>query len=147
MKRFFPSAACAILVFLFLAACTPMERVHGNIVEAAQIEQIKKGVSTKSDVLRVFGSPATVAPFDDSVWYYIGQKTEKRGIFDPKVTEGKIVTVSFDESGVVRDLRTTTGSPADVPTVDRKTPVTGTKTSPLQDFFGNLGKYNPKAPE
>ncbi|MCB9978937.1 MAG: outer membrane protein assembly factor BamE [Rhodospirillales bacterium] len=146
MKRFFPSA-CAVLVFLLIAACTPMERVHGNIVETAQIEQIKKGVSTRSDVLRVFGSPATIAPFDDSVWYYIGQKTEKRGIFDAQVTDGKIVAVSFDESGVVRDLRVTIGTPEDVPTVARKTPVTGTRTSPLQEFFGNLGKYNPKTPE
>mgnify|MGYP003379819319 CR=1 FL=1 len=146
MKRIFrglfPLALCVLC-----AACAPTERVHGNIVETAQLEQIKRGQSTKSDVLRVFGSPVTVAPFDESVWYYIGQKTEKRGILDPKVTDGQVVVVSFDPSGTVRDLRVARGTPQDIPSVDRATPVTGTQSSPIQDFFGNIGKYNSRKPE
>lgn len=146
MKRFFLTLVPSLLC-LICAACAPMEQVRGNIVETAQIEQIKPGVSNRSDVLRVFGSPATVAPFDESTWYYIGQKTQKRGIFDPQVVDGRIVTVSFDAAGVVRDVSTARGSPEDIPTIERKTPVTGTKTTVMQEFFGNIGKYNPQKPE
>lgn len=146
MKRPFLSLL-PVALCLLCCACAPTERVHGNIVETRQIEQIKPGVSSRSDVLRVFGSPATVAPFDESVWYYIGQKTEKRGILDPRVTQGQVVVVSFDANGTVRDLRVSQGTPRDVPTVERRTPVTGTQSTPLQDFFGNLGKYNPRKPE
>lgn len=146
MKRFF-HPVLSIVLCLLAVACAPTERVHGNIVETMQLEQIKPGVSSRSDVLRVFGSPVTVAPFDDSVWYYIGQKTEKRGILDPKVTQGQVVVVSFDANGTVRDLRVAQGTPRDVPSVNRRTPVTGTQSTPLQEFFGNLGKYNPRKPE
>ena len=91
----------ATSALLLTGACTPTIAQRGNMLEDYQVEGIVVGVHTRSDVLRILGSPTTQAPFDDNIWYYIGQKTEKRGILDPKVKEERIFKLSFDEGGVV----------------------------------------------
>lgn len=143
MKRRF-LALCALLPLLGAGACAPTKSVHGNIVAPEDMAQIKVGESTRSDILRLLGSPTTVAPFDENTWYYIGQKAEKRGVFDPKVTQGRVLAVTFDAQGVVSNASTLDDGPQEIPLVSRKTPTYGTQTSPVQEFFGNLGKFNPQ---
>lgn len=136
-----------LLVFLSLmaGACTPTQAVRGNIVEDYRLSEITPGISTRQNVLKSLGSPTTQAPFDDNVWYYIGQKTEKTGIFDPKVTEEKIVVVAFDEQGIVQQAQVVDADRINVPRVRDKTPTGGNDITPLQQMMGNLGKFNKPA--
>lgn len=131
-----------VTVSLLAAACTPTQAVRGNIVEDYRLSEITPGVSTRQNVLKSLGSPTTQAPFDDSIWYYIGQKTEKTGIFDPKVTEEKIVVVAFDEDGVVQQAEVVDADRINIPRVRKKTPTGGNEVTPLQQMLGNLGKFN-----
>lgn len=144
MKRIFPLALLLLaLPLLALSACAPMKSVHGNLVGDEDVAQIKAGQSTRSDVLRLLGSPTTIAPFDDNTWFYIGQRAEKHGIFDPKVTDERVLTVKFDANGTVIAVTEDRDNPQDIPIIKRHTPTYGTETSPVQEFFGNLGKFNP----
>lgn len=86
----------ALLAVFLITACTPMAATRGNILDEYQMKELQPGVDTKDDVVRKIGSLTTVAPFDDNTWYYMGQKTEKRGILDPKIVEERIVAVTFD---------------------------------------------------
>ncbi len=131
-----------VSVSLLVAACTPTQAVRGNIVEDYRLAEVTPGVSTRQNVLQSLGSPTTQAPFDDNVWYYIGQKTEKTGIFDPKVTEEKIVVVAFDEMGVVQTAQVVDADRINIPRVRDKTPTGGNEITPLQQMLGNLGKFN-----
>ena len=97
-------------------------------------------------MLRKFGSPTTRAPFDDNVWYYIGQETEKRGILDPEITNERIVAVVFNESGIVEDVQDIDNDRVNLPYVRRKTPTSGNEITFMQQFLGDLGKFN-KTPE
>lgn len=130
------------LTVLLLAACAPTHAVRGNIVEDHRLEQVQVGIDTQSDVLRKLGSPTTKAPFDDSVWYYMGQKTEKRGILDPKIVEERVMEAAFDLDGVLISLRDITTDRTDVPYVRRKTPTTGHDMTVLQQMLGNMGRFN-----
>lgn len=143
MKRIFPIAACLALLLPPLAACAPTKSVHGNLVADEDVAQIKAGESARSDVLRLLGSPTTVAPFDENTWFYIGQRAEKHGIFDPQVTDERVLTVKFDTNGTVVAVTEDRDRPQDIPLIRRHTPTYGTETSPVQEFFGNLGKFNP----
>lgn len=127
---------------LLLAACTPTQATHGNIVEDYRIAEIVPGVSTRTNVLKSLGSPTTTAPFDDTVWYYLGQKTEKTGIFDPEVVDEKIVVVSFNEEGVVETISPIDANRIDVPRVRRKTPTGGNEVTLLEQMLGNVGRFN-----
>lgn len=127
---------------LLLAACTPTQATHGNIVEDYRIAEIVPGVSTRTNVLKSLGSPTTTAPFDDTVWYYLGQKTEKTGIFDPEVVDEKIVVVSFNEEGVVETISPIDANRIDVPRVRRKTPTGGNEVTLIEQMLGNVGRFN-----
>lgn len=125
-----------------LTACTPTQTNRGNMVEDFRLAEVTPGISTRNNVLKSLGSPTTTAPFDENVWYYIGQKMEKRGIFDPEVVDEKVVVVAFDDQGIVQTLQEVEADRLDVPTVDRKTPTSGNEVTVLEQLLGNVGKFN-----
>lgn len=137
MKRF-----GLIALLLVLPACTPTQATRGNIVEDYRMAEIIPGVSTRTNVLQSLGSPTTQAPFDENVWYYLGQKTEKRGIFDPKVVDKKVVVVAFNEDGVVDAIDRIDAEMMNVPHVRRKTPTSGNDITVMQQLLGNVGRFN-----
>lgn len=130
------------LIILLMAGCTPVQATRGNIVENFRMAEIVPGVSNRTNVLKSLGSPTTKAPFDDNVWYYIGQKTEKTGVFDPKVVEKKIVVVAFNQDGIVDTIENVDAEGIDIPTVSRKTPTSGNEVTVLQQLIGNVGRFN-----
>lgn len=138
---------CALAGLAFLmAACTPTVANRGNIVEDSRLTQIEAGVSSRTDVLRAIGSPTTMAPFDENVWYYIGQKTEKHGVFDAEIVEEKIVVVAFNDQGLVDTVEELGQGRVDIPTVRRKTPTGGHDLTFMQQLLGNVGRFNKSEP-
>jgi outer membrane protein assembly factor BamE (lipoprotein component of BamABCDE complex) len=137
VKIILVSSAAALL----LGACTPTKAVRGNMLEDYQIAAVKPG-STQTEVLQNLGSPTTVAPFDDKVWYYMGQDTEKKGIFDAKVTHERIVEVTFDDQKNVKTIQEIPNQREDIPYERRKTPTSGNEITVMQQLLGNLGKFN-----
>lgn len=125
-----------------IIGCTPTQTNRGNLVEDFRIAEVTPGISTRNNVLKSLGSPTTTAPFDDNVWYYIGQKMEKRGIFDPEVVDEKVVVVAFDDQGIVQTLQEVDNERLEVPTIDRTTPTSGNEVTLLEQLLGNVGKFN-----
>lgn len=132
---------------LLSAACTPVMATRGNLLEDYQIAEVQPGISTRSDVLKSLGSPSTQSTFDSNVWYYIGQETEKKGILDPKIVNERIVMVAFDDEGVVQEAKDVDREHMNIPYARNKTPTHGNDSTAIQEFFGNLGKFNPQAPQ
>lgn len=143
LKRIF----CLGVSLLALAACTPTVTQRGNLLEDFQVEQIVTGIHTRSDVLRILGSPTTQSPFNENIWYYLGQETEKRGILDPEVTKESIYVVLFNEEGVVQSLNQVDPNRIDIPIETAKTPTHGNDVTIMQQFLGNLGRFNPQTTE
>lgn len=125
-------------------ACTPIKATHGNLLEEQRLSQIEVGTSTRDDVFRNLGSPTTVSPFDNNVWYYMGQKTEKHGIFDKEVKDEKVVVVQFDENNIVTSFEEMSNARVNVPIKSDKTPTYGNEVTVMQQLLGNIGKFNPK---
>lgn len=137
-----------ILTLLFsltlLGACTPTINQRGNLLENYQIDQVVPGVHTKSDALRILGSPTAKSTFDENTWYYIGQETEKHGILDPQITAERIVIVEFDKDGVVQGIGDADAHRLDIPFERSKTPTHGNEMTVMQQLLGNLGRFNPQ---
>jgi outer membrane protein assembly factor BamE (lipoprotein component of BamABCDE complex) len=127
-----------------MAACTPTKANRGNLLENYQIDQVKTGEHSRSDVLRLLGSPTTVAPFDDNTWYYIGQETEKSGIMDPEIKRERIVVVAFAPDGKVAKVSDASDGRINVPVTRESTTTHGNKNSLVQQLLGNLGRFNPQ---
>lgn len=143
MKKYrFLLTAAAVSGLLAAGACTPMKSVRGNMIQDYQLAEVQPGVDTQSDVLRKFGSPTTKAPFDDNVWYYLGQETEKRGILDPEVINERIVAVTFDTQGIAAKVENVPPGRNDIPYVREKTATSGNEITFMQQLLGNMGRFN-----
>lgn len=123
-------------------ACSPVTSQHGNMLQDFQVEEVKPGEHTRSDVLRILGSPTTQSTFNNNIWYYIGQETEKRSILDHEVTDERIVAVAFDGNGVVQTLEHLDGDRENIPYTRTKTPTHGNDLTFMQQLLGNLGRFN-----
>ncbi len=141
MKNF-KLLTCAAFTAFAVASCSPTHQIRGNLLQDYQLAEVQTGIDTQSDVLKKLGSPTTKAPFDDNIWYYIGQETEKKGILDPKVTDERIVALSFNEEGVLQDFREVDSERIELPYERSKTPTSGNELTILQQLLGNLGRFN-----
>lgn len=134
--------AALIVTAFFLASCEPKIATRGHLPRADELARVTPGVDNKQRVRRLLGSPASIATFDDNVWYYIGRTVRKRAFLSPEITDHRVVALSFDGDGILReiaeldenDLRPVSPS-------ERTTPTSGRELSILEQFFGNLNRF------
>ncbi len=141
MKNTFKIAFC-LLILTSTTACSPVIAQRGSLLEDYQITEVKVGEHSQSDVLRLIGSPTTQSTFNNNVWYYIGQETEKRGILDSKVVKERIIMVAFNDKGIVESISEESGDRMDIPYARTKTPTHGNELTFSQQLLGNLGRFN-----
>lgn len=146
-KRATFSVFLASAITVSASGCSPTVNVRGNIVKDYQLSEVVPGEDSRTDVLKKLGSPTTKATFDENIWYYMGQETEKKGILDPKVTEERIIKVSFNDEGIVDAIEDVNSDRVNIPIDRDKTPTSGNEITIMQQFLGNLGRFNPPQQE
>ncbi len=112
------------------------------MVDVDDVASITIGESNKGDVRKALGSPTTTAPMNDDVWYYIGQTTERFGWRREVVKERKTLTMLFDEDGVLASLTAEDNQGREFTMNKDSTDTAGRELTILQQFFGNLGRFN-----
>lgn len=135
------SSVC--LVISILVGCSPVTRTHGYVPRADELETIQVGKDTRGSVQRKLGRPSTIGSFDEDKWYYISRKTKQYAFFTPTNVDQKVVSVSFNQDGLVTDVNQyglEDGKVIDL--VTRTTPTFGRELTVLQQMFGNIGRFN-----
>ena len=84
-------AVMAVLSSLAFTACTPTIATHGHTLDEAAIAQIEPGRSSRQEVMQLLGSPSSLASFDDKVWYYVSQRTEKVSFYQEDLVEQDVM--------------------------------------------------------
>ena len=141
-------AAWVHLLAPLLAACAPEISNHGYYLDETALAQLEPGRTTQDGTLQLLGSPSAIAIFDDNVWYYVSQRRERMSFYQEQVVDQKVVTVIFDDQGVVRDVaRQDLDDAFEVSLVDRETPTSGNELSMFEQFIGNIGRFNPQGLE
>ncbi len=134
----------ATILPLALSACERAIQVRGNLPDDDEVAKISPGIHTRGDIASLLGTPSTVSTFEDSKWYYIGQKTTEFAFFEPEVLERKVVEVSFDDAGTVAETKVyTLEDGQEIDPVARVTPTEGKDLTVLQQLLGNLGRFRP----
>ncbi|HYZ61805.1 MAG TPA: outer membrane protein assembly factor BamE [Acetobacteraceae bacterium] len=143
MRPFLPFL---LLLAALLPACSVVETprtLRGNKVDADQLKELVPGTSTRADVTSLLGSPSARATFDDNQWIYISETTHTRVGRTPGVLEQNVTVLTFDDRGVLRDVkRLNEDDSRPVSVVSRATPSPGSEASFLQQLLGNVGKFN-----
>lgn len=131
---------------LALGACVPQVSNHGYRLDEASLAQIQPGRTTRDEVLQLLGSPSALATFDGSVWYYVSQRTERISFYQTEVVNQDVVSVTFDDLGTVAGIdRHGLEQAHEVSFVERETPTSGSELTMLEQFVGNIGRFNPPA--
>jgi outer membrane protein assembly factor BamE (lipoprotein component of BamABCDE complex) len=127
-----------------LAACASSISTHGHRLDAAALAQIEPGQSSQDDVVQLLGSPSSLATFNDHTWYYVSQRTERHSFYHTTVVAQDVVAIEFDEQGTVSRIdRHDMNGAREVDLVSRETPTAGNEMSVLEQFLGNIGRFNP----
>ncbi len=129
-----------LLVAFFLSACASDDQVNGQLPSPERIAMIEPGVSSRDDVLELLGSPSTRPPFDDDNWYYIRKISRMVAFFDPVVLEQNILTIVFNDDGIVDDILLYTQKDGrDIAMAERITPTQGRELTIWEQILSNYG--------
>ncbi len=133
--------ACTLLVGL--PACSPIKSTHGALIPPSRLQQVHAGLTTDMEVREILGTPSTQPTFDERTWFYIGQKRQRVGIFQPRITERQVVAIQFNDEGIVtRVAQFDLSDGVEVTFVDRETPTAGQDLSAIREILGNIGRFN-----
>jgi outer membrane protein assembly factor BamE (lipoprotein component of BamABCDE complex) len=136
------------LAALGVAACSPQVTNQGHRLDADSLAAIQPGVSSREQVYRQLGSPSSVGTFDRERWYYISQRIEQMSFYQREVTNQDVVTIEFDDSGIVSDVLTRDLSAALAVEPSTDTTLTlGNELTLLQQILGNVGRFNTQPQE
>lgn len=128
-----------------LGACTPIVDNRGNLPTQEAVNQIIIGTSSRADVQRLLGSPTAAGTFSDKVWYYISRKQETVAFFKPAPVEQTILSVYFDDAGLVSKMTATGGETVEfIEHTAETTPTTGHSMGFIEQLFGNIGRFGSK---
>jgi len=125
-----------------MSACAPVVGTHGfQTVDKAPAD-IVAGTDTKATVLAQLGTPSAVSTFEDNIWYYISQTTERYTYNRPQVSQRSVTAITFNE-GDDKVLEVTNLDLADgqqVAMEGRETPTRGRQLTILEQLLGNVGR-------
>ncbi len=127
-----------------LGACVPRENFRGAVLDEGRLAQVGPGKS-QGEVTQLLGSPSATSTFADrgNTWYYISRGTEALAFLSEKVVNQRVVAVDFDGGGRVENVRKYDLKDGEqVAFVERETPTKGKEMGIVEQFLGNLGRFN-----
>src|SRR5580765_6597828 len=104
MRRTVPLVLVGAVMPL-LSACETIVDQRGFAATPGSVEKVEVGSQSREDVIRLIGSPSTVATFNPNVWYYISQKQETYAFFKPDMIEQNVLQLTFNESGRLQAMK------------------------------------------
>jgi len=136
------SSAAVLLLSLGLLACSPQVVQHGHTIEPANLARISPGQTSREEVARLLGSPSTIATFDEERWYYVSQRREIRSFYQNDITNQDVVTIVFDDRGVVTEVaQLDLDQAVDVEPSKDVTRTLGNELTIVEQLLGNIGRF------
>ena len=115
----------------------------GGLALGACVPQVSNHGYRRDEVLQLLGSPSALTTFDGSAFYYVSQRTERMSFYQEEVVNRDVVSITFDELGTVAQVnRHGLEQAHEVSLVERETPTAGSELTALEQFIGNIGRFN-----
>ena len=92
-------------------------------------------------MLTQLSSPSATSTFEDNIWYYISQTTERYTYNRPQVSQRSVTAITFAEDDKVAEVRTLgLEDGQQVAMNDRETPTRGRELTVIEQLLGNVGR-------
>ena len=132
---------CAAAV-IWLASCSNLDRRHGYVPLDEDLEQIAVGVDTKATVAEAVGRPSTAGILSDGGWFYVESKFRAYGYREKQEIEREVVSISFNEAGVVENIERFGLEDGKVVAISRRITDSNIRgVSFLRQLFGSFGNF------
>ena len=129
---------------LSVSACTAIYRNHGYVPSEAELAELKVGVDTRDSVAESVGAPSSSGVLSDGGYYYVATKMRHYGPRKPQVVSRELVAISFDPSGVVRNIERYGMQDGQVVAFERRVTSSSVENKTfLRQLLGDLGNFNP----
>jgi outer membrane protein assembly factor BamE (lipoprotein component of BamABCDE complex) len=141
LKTYFSTTI--LVFFLFgISGCQSID-VRGQFISDKAIQEINAAKPTQEELVEMIGTPTYIPDYTENTWYYIQRSLARRAWFDAKVTDQRIVKITFDKSQKV-DKAILENSPYDntIAINSLYTPTHGTEKTGIQKFVKNIGRFN-----
>src|SRR5437879_13065814 len=105
MRRSVPLSIVGAMASLALGSCETIVDHRGFAATPGSVEKLEAGTQSREDVIRLIGTPTSVATFNPNVWYYISQTQDTYAFFKPQITEQKVMQLNFDDAGRLKTIK------------------------------------------
>ena len=131
------------LLFVVLAACTPIVSNHGYAPNDEELSQIKVGTDTRDSVAAAIGRPSASGLLNDVGWFYVQSRYRNVGYRQPQEMERQVLAVTFNEAGVVQNIATYGLADGKVVAISRRVTESNIKgIGFIRQLLGSLGKIS-----
>lgn len=103
-----------------VTGCTQMDRFHGFIPPAEELETVDVGTTTKDEVISLFGPPISERALENNTIYYASSQFRYFGPFAPEEVDREVLAIDFDGSDRVRNISRYTLEDGRVVVLDRR---------------------------
>jgi hypothetical protein len=133
-----------LLIFFFFTSCTSTH-ITGQYIDDSEFSTLNSEGKDRQSVMKILGSPTFAPENDPNTWYYISRTMKTGPLSKPKLTEQRIIKLSFDNNGTLINVETKTDTGnSDMPLEKSSTFTQGKSESSLQHFIKNFGRFNTK---
>jgi outer membrane protein assembly factor BamE (lipoprotein component of BamABCDE complex) len=130
-----------LIVSFSFTGCQTVD-VHGQFIDNKTIEQLETTRLTKEQVIELVGTPTAVPEYSNDTWYYIQRSIAKRAWFSPRVSEQRIVKITFQDNYVNSIEVLQEDETHEIQVVKEYTKNYGTELNGVQKFIKNIGRFN-----
>ena len=135
-------ALCIVSFCLgFLAGCGERISEHGHVINQAEMDEIKIGQTSRTDIIDLLGRPSFEGAFDNRKIYYASQVMELQVAGINKTKSRVIYAFSFDTNNNLQKIDLIDEkSGLNVTYIDSKTPTPGDTLNVVEQMFLNLNR-------
>ncbi len=143
LKQVFRATLLGVAV-ISLTACAAIYRNHGHVPSSEELETIKVGVDTRDSVATNIGAPSSSGVLNEGGYYYVATRVRHFGPRKPQVMSRELVAITFNTSGVVRNVERFGLQDGQVVAFERRVTSSSIEDKTfLRQLLGNLGRFNP----
>lgn len=126
-----------------VAGCGQIDRFHGFIPPAEEIATLQVGVTSRQDVVALFGAPISERALANNTIYYASSHFRHFGPFAPQIVDRQVLAIDFDASDRLRNITRYTLEDGRVVVLDRRVTEDGINdVTFLSQLFGSFGRLD-----
>ncbi|MGB5068313.1 MAG: outer membrane protein assembly factor BamE [Albidovulum sp.] len=132
-----------LLAMVALVSCTAIYRNHGYVPRDEELEKVVVGQSTQQDVAQAVGRPSSTGLLTGAGWFYVGSQFKHFGGREPKEIDRQVVSITFDDKGVVENVERFGLEDGQVIVLSRRVTDSNIKgIGFLRQLLGNIGNLS-----